>query len=91
MAEKIEQEIFEEQRDEIKTLVEIIVRKIHAGDAPDEAIALYQNMTPESFTYWLHGFVCSYTKRKFLCNSALFRFLKEEIRGQTDDNNTNGL
>ena len=78
MAKEIEQEIFEEQRDEIKTLVGKIVGMIKAGETPNELVVLYRSMKPENFAYWLHGYYCAAGKHEALKRSEIFRFLREQ-------------
>jgi hypothetical protein len=65
------------QIDRVKILISVVMKRISDGEAPEQIIALYQNLGPTNFTYWAHGFIYGYVSRKELLKSELFKFLKE--------------
>jgi len=69
-----------EQNIELKTFVANVFEKIQRGDAPQEVVALYQQMKPANFAFWLHGFSCAMSKQPLLHTSEIYRFLRKEMQ-----------
>ena len=63
--------------DDIKQTIEIVVELVRSGESPNELITMYQELGPEHFTYWLHGYFCNGKLR--VCWPKVHRFLLAEL------------
>jgi hypothetical protein len=68
------------QTDRIKILVSAVMRKISAGDAPDQLVVMYEEIGAEGFGYWLHGLLCGLVGREELVKSEFLPFFKKVIK-----------
>jgi len=75
----------EKSCDIIKQAVAGVLQKIKSGEAPDELITLYQNMSPEMFGWWCHGFYSGYSKKIEIRSSEAARFLKKVLKDYEND------
>lgn len=67
----------EQNEDEIKRAVGLIVEKIKLHEAPEELIRLYETMKVENFAFWLHGYFYGYSKKLKFYSFDAYRFLEE--------------
>jgi len=75
----------ENRYDIIREAVGGVLKKIQDGSAPEEIIALYENMTPEQFGFWLHGFYSGYSKKLEGRSAEACRFLKKVLANYEED------
>lgn len=71
--------------DIIKQAVAGVFEQIRNGSAPQEIIALYENMTPEQFGVFLYGFYSGYSKKLEGRSAEAVRFLKKVLANYEED------